>query len=115
MRKLYTLPAVTINGQDTSIGIKVRCASTFSKWAHDLRRQILVPPFKFNWTEYPDVTKYYTLFGSFCPEYRRDGIHVVVNLCIDSYHNPEYTLAEFCRMLSKGTRPSLGWCITVKV
>lgn len=116
MSRRYTLSAVTVDGQANSIGIEVRCASTFNKWARDLRRQIIVPPFKFQWTEYPGVAKYYHLFGSFCPEHRQDGIHVVVKLCLeDSYYNPEYTLAEFYRMITKGSRPTLGWCVAVKV
>lgn len=116
MRRLYKLPAVTTAWQNTRIGIRVNSASTLIKWAQDLKRgQARVPSFKFYWTEFPDVTEHYSLFGSFCPERRQDGIHIVVNLCIDSYHNPEYTLAEFCRMLSAGTRPALGWCVTVKV
>lgn len=115
MTKRYTLPAVTVDGQNNSIGIKVNSASTLNKWVHDVSRRIIVQPFNFHWTEYPDVAEYYHLFGEFCPEYRQDCIRIVANLCISSYHNPEYTLAEFCRMLSSGTRPSLGWCVTVKV
>ena len=115
MNRRYTLPAVTTDGQNNSIGIKVNSASTLNKWTHDLRMGMLVPTFKFYWTEHPDVTKYYSLFGEFRPEHRQDGIRIVVNLCLDSYHNPEYTLSEFCRMLSSGIRPALGWCATVKV
>lgn len=115
MTKRYTLPAVTVDGQNNSIGIEVHSASTLIEWARDLRRQIIVPPFEFQWTEYPGVAKYYHLFGSFCPEHRQDGIHVVVKLCLEDYYNPEYTLSEFCRMLSSGTRPALGWRIIVKV
>lgn len=115
MRKVYTLPALTVAGQANSIGIKVNSASTLNKWVHDLSRRMIVQPFKFHWTEHPYVAEYYTLFGEFCPEYRQDGIRIVVNLCISSYHNPEYTLSEFCRMLSSGARPALGWCVTVKV
>lgn len=115
MRKVYTLPAITTDGQDTSIGIKVNSASTLNTWVRDLSGRMIVQPFKFYWTEYPDVAEHYSLFGEFCPEYRQDGIRIVVNLCIYSYHNPEYTLSEFCRMLSSGTRPALGWCATVKV
>jgi hypothetical protein len=115
MNRRYTLPAITTGWQNNSIGIEVHSASTLNQWAHNLSRSRSVQPFKFYWTEHPDVTEYYNLFGEFCPEYRQDGIHIVVNLCIDSYHNPEYTLAEFCRMLSSGTRPALGWCVAVKV
>jgi hypothetical protein len=115
MNRRYTLPAVTTARQNTSIGIKVNSVSTLNKWVHDLSRRMIVQPFKFYWTEYPDVTEYYNLFGEFCPEYRQDGIRIVVNLYISSYHNPEYTLSEFCRMLSSGTRPSLGLCVTVTV
>ena len=115
MNRRYTLPAVTVDGQNNSIGIEVHSASTLNKWVQDVRRQIIVPSFEFQWTEYPGVAKYYHLFGSFWPEHRQDGIHVVVRLCLEDYYNPEYTLDEFYRMLSSGTRPSLGWCVTVKV
>lgn len=115
MTKRYTLPAVTTARQNTSIGIKVNSASTLNKWVHDVSRRMIVQPFNFHWTEHPDVAEYYHLFGEFCPEYRQDCIRIVVNLCISSYHNPEYTLSEFRRMLSSGTRPALGWCATVKV
>lgn len=115
MTKRYTLPAVTVDGQNNSIGIEVCSASALNKWAQDLRRGRLVPSFEFQWTEYPDVATYYHLFGSFWSEHRQDGIYVVAKLCLEDYYDPEYTLAEFCRMIFKGERPALGWCITVKV
>lgn len=115
MTKRYTLPAVTTARQNTSIGIKVNRASTLNKWVYDVSRHMIVQPFNFHWTEHPDVAEHYHLFGEFCPEYRQDCIRIVVNLCISSYHNPEYTLSEFRRMLSSGARPALGWCATVKV
>lgn len=116
-RKRYVLPAVTASFHETTVGIEVRCVSTFNKWVADLRRGRLVPPFKFCWTEHPDSTEYYNLRGSFWPERRRDGIYVVAKLCLtDLYCDPEYKLAEFFKMISpKGERPSLGWCITVTV
>lgn len=113
MSRRYTLAAVTTDGQNNRIGIRVH--SAINKWTHDLRTGRLVPTFKFYWTEHPDVTKHYSLFGEFCPRHRQDGIRIAVNLHLDSYYNPEYTLSEFCRMLSSGSRPALGWCATVKV
>lgn len=114
-KRQYILPAATADGLETTVGIEVRCVSTFRKWVHDLSRCMIVSPFKFRWTEHPDVAEYYSLLGEFCPRYRQDGIRIAVNLYLDSYYNPEYTLSEFCRMLSKGERPALGWCVTVKV
>ena len=116
-KKRYVLPAVTSSFYETNIGIEVRCVSTFNKWVADLRRGRLVTSFEFRWTEYPDSTEYYyNLQGSFWPERRRDGIYVVTRLFLsDCYCDPEYTLAEFCRMLSAGARPDLGWCVTVNV
>lgn len=115
-RKHYVLPAFNVSFHETTVGIEVRCVSTFNKWVADLRRGRLAP-FKFYWTEHPDSTEYYNLLGSFWPERRRDGIYVVARLCLtDLYCDPEYKLAEFFKMISsKGERPSLGWCITVTV
>lgn len=115
-KKRYILPVTTVEWFATTVGIEVFCVSTFRQWVRDLRRRIRVPAFKFYWTECPGAIKYYNLFGSFCPEYRRDGIYVVVNLCAEAHYiNIGYPLAEFCRMISEDTRPDLGWYITVKV
>ena len=115
-KKHYILPVTTVDWFETTVGLEVRCVSTFKQWVRDLRSRTIVQPFRFYWTERPGAIEYYNLFGSFCPEYRRDGIYVVVNLCLeDRYINIGYPLTEFCRMISEDTRPSLGWCITVKV
>ena len=50
MIKRYTLPAVTVDGQNNSIGIEVCSASALNKWAQDVRRGRLVPSFDFQWT-----------------------------------------------------------------
>lgn len=115
-RKRYIIPATTVDRLETTVGIEVRCVSMFKQWLRDLRSGTIVSPFRFCWTERPGATEYYSLFGSFCPEHKRDGIYVVVNLRLEDYYtNMGYPLAEFCRMISEDIRPGLGWCITVKV
>lgn len=76
-KKHYILPAVTVEWFETTVGIEVRCVSRFKQWVRDLRSRTTVPPFRFYWTELPSALEYYNLFGSFCPEYKRDGIYVV--------------------------------------
>ena len=115
MIKRYALPAVTVDGQDTSICI-VADAEKLREWLCNVRRhRITEPCFKFNWSENPHATVF-LLLGSFYVAHRMDGIYVKLQLCYEDYYRDGlYSLDEFCRMIFSGTRPSLGWCITVTV
>ena len=110
----YTLPAVTADGQDTSVGIAVNDAKLL-EWLYDVRRhRIVVPSFKFRWAQNPRA-HVFSFLGSSYGVRRLDGIYIKLALCYGYYRDVLYPLADLYSMLFKGTRPSLGWCITVTV
>lgn len=115
MRKVYTLSAITAEGQDTSIRVAIDDDAKLREWLFGLRRgRVVVQNFRFRWTSQL-YTTVFPLRGSFWAECKWDGIYVVVNLGLEHcYINVEYPLYEFCSMI-KCARPALGWCITVKV
>lgn len=114
MRKRYTLPAVTADGQDTSIGIEVDDVAKLREWLNDVKRLVAVDGFRFRWSKNPRSTAP-ILRGSFYTLWYPDGIYVKLKLYYEDYRNMEYPLSDFCKMLFKSERPSLGWCITVTV
>lgn len=115
MTKIYTLPAVTTDGQDTSIGILVDDAVNLREWLYNVRRHMVIENFRFHWFASPRATVY-PIPGSFCVIYSLNGIYIKLQLCCRKYYRDGfYSLDEFCRMILKGTRPSLGWRITVTV
>lgn len=117
MTKRYTLPAVTVDGRDTSISIEVDNDAKLRKWLYNVRyrRDRDVPRFRFHWSRDPHATEF-NLVGSLLVAHRRDEIYVKLQLCYEDYYRDGlYPLDEFCRMLHKGTRPSLGWRIIVTV
>lgn len=114
MRKRYTLPAVAIDGRDTSIEIAVDDVEKLRTWLHNVRIREETSPFRFQWAMSPRATMH-QLIGVFCVDWRRDGIYVKMMLGHESYFGMKYPLDEFCRMLFKSERPSLGWRIIVTV
>lgn len=114
MRKRYTLPTVTADGQDTSIGIVVDDDAKLREWLNDVKRCIAVDTFRFHWSRNPHATAPHFL-GVFCVLWYQDGIYIKLKLCYEDYQNVEYPLDEFCRMLFKSERPTFGWRITVTV
>ena len=115
MTKRYTLPAVTVDGRDTSISIVADNDAKLRKWLCDVRNHRVVPRFRFHWSRDPYATEF-NLVGSLCVVHRAAGIYVKLQLCYEDYYRDGlYSLAEFCRMTFKGERPTFGWCITVKV
>ena len=119
MIKRYTLSAVTADGQDTSIGVVIYDYAKLREWLLQVRSCIAVQSFNFNWDKNPRSTVP-ILVGSFCALWLQDGIYIKMKLFHNSYYRDAmYSLDEFCRMLFKSerpsARPSLGWCITVKV
>jgi len=118
MIKRYILPAVTADGQDTSVGVVIYDYAKLREWLLQVRSCIAVQSFNFNWDTNPRSTAP-TLLGLFCVLWYQDGIYIKIKLCHRSYYcDAMYSLDEFCRMMLmpfKCTRPSLGWCITVKV
>lgn len=115
MTKRYTLPAVTVDGRDTNISIVVDNDAKLRKWLCKVRYHIGVPKFRFHWSRDPYATEF-NLVGSLCVVHRMAGIYVKLQLCYEDYYRDGlYSLDEFCRMIFSGTRPSLGWCITVTV
>lgn len=114
MIKIHTLPAVTADGQDTSIGVLIYDES-LREWLSRARRRIVVENFRFCWAVNPCSTVFH-LRGAFAVIYRRDGIYIEERLfCEEFYRDAQYPLDDFYRMIFKVTRPSLGWCITVTV
>lgn len=117
MRKRYTLPAVTVDGQDTSIGIVVKDDAKLRSWLYAVRNHIDVPRFSFYWAQDPRASRF-PLIGSFLAARRMDGIYVKLQLCYEDYYRDVlYPIDDLYSMLMsfKSTRPSLGWCITVTV
>lgn len=118
MIKRYILPAVVEDGQDTSIGVVIYDYAKLREWLLQVRSCIAVQSFKFNWDTNPRSTVPIHL-GSFCALWYQDGIYIKMTLYHEDYRDAEYPLDDFCRMLFKSmrpsARPSLGWCITVKV
>lgn len=115
MIKRYILPAVTADGQDTSICIVVDDYAKLREWLYNVRCHIAVSRFSFYWAQDPRASRF-PLIGSFCWAYRMDGIYIKMRLCYEDYYRDVlYPLDDLWRMLYKSERPSLGWCITVKV
>ena len=114
MNRRYTLPAVTVDGRDTSIGIEVDDAAKLRKWLNDVKRYIAVDTFRFHWSRDPHAIVPH-LLGAFCVLWYQDGIYIKLKLCYEDYRDVEYPLGDFCRMLSKDGRPTFGWRITVTV
>lgn len=115
MIKRYILPAVTIDGQDTSIEIAVDDVEKLRTWLRDVKRLGDASPFGFQWARRPRATMH-QLLGAFCVDWRRrDGIYVQMMLHHENYFGRKYPLDEFCRMLFKSERPAFGWRITVTV
>lgn len=118
MTKIYTLPAVTADGEDTSIGVEIDDAAKLRSWLCAVKNHIVVDNFMFHWAPDPHAPGF-NLLGSFLVAHRMDGIYVKVQLCFEDYYRDVlYPLDEFCRMVRtsfKGDRPSFGWRITVTV
>ena len=117
MIKRYTLPAVTIDGQDTSVGVVIYDYAKLREWLYDVRRCTAAQSFKFNWDTNPRSTVPIHL-GSFYALWYWDGIYIKMTLYHEDYRDALYSLDEFCGMMLmpfKCTRPSLGWCVTVTV
>ena len=116
MRKVYTLPAITVDEQDTSIGVEIEDDSKLREWLYDVRRHIVVPRFSFYWAQDPCASMF-PLIGSFYVAHRMDGIYIKMNLCYEAYYRDVlYPLCDLYSMLfNKRERPSLGWCINVTV
>ena len=115
MIERYTLPAVTIDGQDTSIGIVVDNDAKLREWVNCVKRFEAEHIFRFHWDMSPRATMHQLLLGAFCVLWYQDGIYIKMKLYHEEYRDVEYPLNDFCRMLFKSERPSLGWCITVTV
>lgn len=115
MAKRYTLPTVTVDGQDTRVGVLVDDEAKLREWLHDARRCVMVGNFGFRWAEDPRATEF-PLLGHLGVLWYQDGIYIKLKLCYGCYYSDaEYPLDDFYRMLFKSTRPALGWCITVTV
>lgn len=115
MTKRYTLPAITVDGRDTSISIVVDNDAKLRKWLCKVRCHIGVPKFRFHWSRDPYATEF-NLVGSFLVVHRMSEIYVKLQLCYEDYYRDVlYSLDDLWRMLYGSERPSLGWCITVTV
>lgn len=116
MAKRYTLPTVTVDGQDTSVGVLVDDEAKLREWLHDARRCVIVDSFRFRWAEDPRSTEFPLLGHLGVLWYYQGGLYIKLNLCYGGYYRDVlYPIDEFCRMLFKSTRPAFGWCITVTV
>lgn len=114
MRKVYTLPAITADGQDTSIGVEIDDAKLRS-WLCAVKNHIVVDNFRMHWAPDPHSPGF-NLLGSFCVAHRMDGIYVKLQLCFEDYYRDVlYPIGDLWRMLYKGDRPSFGLCVTVTV
>lgn len=115
MTKRYTLPTVTVDGQELSIVIAANDAK-LREWLRDVRcHRLVVPSFSFYWEQDPCAYVFYRI-GSFYVAHRMDGIYIKMNLCYEDYRDVLYPLDDLYSMLfNKRERPSLGWCITVTV
>lgn len=116
MRKIYTLPALTIAWRETSVGVVIDDDAEFREWLSRVKRRESVDPFRFHWADHPNSPSY-NLCGDFYSHHTRHGIFVNVDLGLDDYYIVvRYSLNKFCSMFSYATRPStLGLCVTVKV
>ena len=115
MTKIYTLSAVSADGQDTSIGILVDDDEKLREWLCDVRRHVVVENFKFRWAVTPRSIAF-PLLGAFAALYTREGLYIEARLFYEDYYRDAlYPIGALWRMLFKDTRPSLGWCVTVKV
>jgi hypothetical protein len=115
MRKVYTLPAITVDGQDTSIGIDIADDAKLRSWLCAVKNHIVVPKFSFYWSQDPRAPRFY-LLGSFLTAHRMDGIYVKLQLCYEDYYRDAlYPIGDLWRMLYEIERPSFGLCVTVKV
>lgn len=110
----YTLPAITADGQDTSVGVEITNDAKLREWLRDVKRFIAVDNFRFNWSRDPHAVMPY-LLGEFCVLWYLDGIHIKLKLCHEDYRDVEYPVGDLWRMLFEHTRPSLGWCVNVTV
>lgn len=117
MIKICTLPAITADGQDTSINVLIPDGS-LREWLLQVRSCIVTENFRFQWTDNPR-TPVFPFRGMFAAVYMQDRIYIEGQLFYeDRYHDQLYPLDDFCRMIRtpfKCERPSLGWCVTVKV
>ena len=114
MIRRYTLPAVTVEGQDTSIGVSLN-DKKLREWLSRVTRRESVNDFTFLFAKDPNETECNRL-GMFRPRERLGCIYVWVELLSARYRDVEYPLDKFCRMMVKTSRPSsIGMCITVKV
>lgn len=113
-RKRYTLPSITADGQDTSIGVEIDDAKLRS-WLCAVKTHIVVDNFRIHWAPDPRAPGF-NLLGAFCVVHRMDGIYVKLQLCYEDYYRDVlYPIGNLWRMLYESERPSLGWCITVTV
>lgn len=111
---MYTLPAITVEGQKTSVGVVIDDVK-FRKWLSRVRKCQTRGYFGFRWFEHPHIIAI-PLSGEFFVVYRPEGIYLKFELCFPRrYQDVEYPLDEFCRMLFEGRRPSFGLRVTVKV
>lgn len=117
MIKICTLSAVAADGQDTSIEVLISDGS-LREWLLQVRSCIVTENFMFCWAKTPRATVF-PFRGMFAVLYRPDGIYIEERLFFEEYYRDAlYPLDDFCRMLRmpyKCIRPSLGWCVTVKV
>lgn len=114
MRKRYTLPSITADGQDTSIGVEIDDAK-LREWLYRVRGRTVTENFRFQWAEHPRIPVF-PFRGMFAAVYIQDRIYIEGRLFYENrYSDALYPLDEFCRRIFKGVRPSLGWCVTVTV
>lgn len=116
MRKVYALPAITVDGQDTSIGVEIADDAKLLSWLCAVKTHIVVDNFRFHWARDSHAPTFFPFLGAFCVAHRMDGIYVKLHLGYDDYYRDVlYPLGDLRRMLYKSERPSLGWCVNVTV
>ena len=113
MIRRYTLPAVTIEGQDTSIGVSTN-DKNLREWLSRVKRSESVNDFTFLFAEDPNETECNCL-GMFRPRYAPFGIYVWVDLLSARYRGVSYPIDKFYHMVKCAERPSFGLRVTVKV
>ena len=115
MRKKCILPAITGDGQKTSVRVLID-AERMCRWLYCVRRRTSVCEFDFRWSEDLRSTAF-NYYGGFCAVYKPEGIYVKVALRIGGwYRDVVYPLDEFYRMVNCTVRPAtLSLCVTVTV
>lgn len=116
MTKIYKLPAITGDGQNTSVGVLIDDDVEFRKWLSLVKRRQTIVSFEFIWADHPPESSG-RYWGRFCAVYKTEGIYVKAELLSTGgwYRDVKYPLDEFCRMVNCTVRPSLGLSVTVTV